>query len=81
MSKPKVIARIITLLADYQCTAEANFRPETKLREDVGLDSLDLMELVFRSETEFNVTLDKDEVAHCSTVDQFASWVHAKINP
>jgi acyl carrier protein len=41
---------------------------DTRLREDLGADSLDLLELVFALEQELGVTLDDATAAELSTI-------------
>jgi len=49
--------------------------PEHRLREDVGLDSLDLGEMVLLIEDEFGVRLEADQVKGCQTVRDLAEVI------
>jgi len=51
-----------------------NLRPETRLREDLGADSLDLTEVVMELEVHFGLNLNTREV-HISTVAEVVSYM------
>ena len=45
-----------------------DLRPETRLREDLGADSLDLVELLFEIEQELDVSIPEAEAADFRTI-------------
>lgn len=53
--------------------------PEHRLREDVGLDSLDLGEMVLLIEYEFGVRLEADQVKNCKTVRDLAETINREL--
>lgn len=52
----------------------------TRLREDLGCDSLTMMDTVFMVETLFDVKLQDEELASLSTLDDLRSHLHAKLS-
>lgn len=51
----------------------------TRLKEDLGCDSLTMMDTVFMVETLFDVKLQDEELAMLTTVDDLRTHLHAKL--
>jgi acyl carrier protein len=51
----------------------------TRLKEDLGCDSLTMMDTVFMVETLFDVKLQDEELATLTTVDDLRTHLHAKL--
>ena len=50
--------------------------PETaRLREDLGLDELDVVEFIMTIEEEFEIVLSEEEAVECETVGDFRELV------
>ena len=45
---------------------------------DLGLDSLDFLDMIVELEKAFNIKLTADEVVECKTVADLAELVHSK---
>jgi acyl carrier protein len=58
---------------ESQLTAEASFA------DDLGADSLDLVELVMALEETFDIEVDEDELKDIRTVGQAFELIYAKI--
>jgi acyl carrier protein len=43
--------------------------PEARIMEDLGADSLDMVEIAMKAEEEFNLTLPDDEAEKIATVE------------
>lgn len=57
---------------------EDKVRPESKIVEDLGADSLDVVEMLMTLEDEFNVTVSDDEAVNLKTVQQIVDLIDAK---
>jgi acyl carrier protein len=55
-------------------------RPNDHIQNDLGLDSLGVMELVADIEDRFNVTIPNDQLANMATVEDVARAL-VKLNP
>lgn len=51
---------------------------EASLRDDLGLDSLDAVELVLELETQFDVKIEDDEMQKLETVKDIIELVESK---
>lgn len=52
---------------------------ETNFVDDLGADSLDAVELVFKVEEEFNVTLSEEEASNLLTVGDIVKLLEKKV--
>ncbi len=60
---------------------ESKIQMESHLREDLGFDSLMILELVLELESTFDIAIDDHEVATFFHVEDVVTCVEAKINP
>ncbi|MBO4572183.1 MAG: acyl carrier protein [Clostridia bacterium] len=57
---------------------ESKITAESKIVEDLGADSLDVVELLMNLEEEYNISVSEDEAAKISTVGDFVALVESK---
>jgi acyl carrier protein len=50
-------------------------KPEARIMEDLGADSLDMVEIAMKAEEEFNLTLPDEEAEKIVTVDDLCEAV------
>lgn len=50
-------------------------RPEAAFIEDLGADSLDVVELIMAMESEFDIEIGDDEVEEISTVEDAVNYI------
>ncbi|MHA6195483.1 acyl carrier protein [Pseudomonas wadenswilerensis] len=68
--------RVLNIVAE---AANLDKLPDPKLRmiEDLGFDSLDLVELQAKLESEFDVSLPDETYSNFTTVAQLVTWIKA----
>ena len=71
--------RIRELIADKLGFDTVEVLPETKLIDDLGMDSLDRVELMVELEREFDISLTDEEIEIIETVQQCFDLVSTKI--
>ena len=54
-------------------------RPEASFIEDLGADSLDIVELVMEFEKEFNIDIPDEDAEKLRTVGDAVSYLEAKV--
>jgi acyl carrier protein len=69
--------RIITGLAKILKKQPSQVQKESRLIEDLMLDSLDTLDLIFRLEEEFNIEMPESEL-HFVTVQDVITYVQQK---
>ncbi len=57
---------------------EAVITPDAKLKEDMGIDSLDAMELCIALEEAYDISIEEDALAGFATVQNIVSYIDAK---
>jgi len=77
MDKEKLIATVFDILEDKLGVDREYINLESKLREDLGMDSLDVVEITMAFESEFDISMDDEVVCEFNVVQQ---WVDHLIN-
>jgi acyl carrier protein len=67
--------RIKSIIADQLGVAEDQIKPESKFIEDLGADSLDLVELIMAMEEEFQTEIPDEEAEKIRTVADAIGYV------
>lgn len=70
--------QIKKILAEQFSLNEEDITKETSFAEDIGADSLDLVELVMALEQEFDLEIDDDEVENIKTVGDAVRYIKDK---
>ena len=71
--------RIKHILADTLSYAESDIKPTDRLVDDLGADSLDIVEIVMAIEDEFNIEIPEREASGMITVQELCEYVHKHI--
>lgn len=67
--------KIITVIIDKVGVNEREISSNTRFIEDLGMDSLDLVELIMEFENEFNITLPDEKAEKIKTVGDAEKYV------
>ena len=60
--------KVQAMLAEALGLSASEIKPESRIIEDLGADSLDVVELLSRLEDEYGVTIPDDDVENLKTV-------------
>ena len=80
MTKEELIEKAIVVLAEEFEIEEAAIPPEALLTETLGLDSLDLVDVVVLVEQNFGITLKGPDFVGVATFADFYEMLWRKIN-
>lgn len=72
-----VLEKVKQIIAGKMSISEDEITVDTKLKEDLQADSLDMVELVMAAEDEFGVEIDEDAVREFSTVGDVVKYIEA----
>ena len=61
--------KLVEILVDFLSIQAQELSPDTSVKEDLALDSLDLYELVVILEEEFNVEIPTERLEEISTIE------------
>lgn len=79
MERAEVLDRIRDHLATELEIDPSRIRDETRFKEDLEADSLDLVELTVELEDHYGIRIPDDQAAKISTVGQAADFVFAHV--
>lgn len=77
MENRHMLEKIKGLVAENLNVKAGEITEETKFVDDLGADSLDLVELVMAFEEEFEVSIPEEDVANLVTVGDVVKYVEA----
>ena len=80
MTQNEIIAKAKDVLADEFEVEIETITPEAALKETLGLDSLDLVDVVVLIEQNFGVTLTANDFIGVVTFEDFYNMLEKKIN-
>ena len=80
MNAQDIFAKVQELIADEFRVDEDSITMETSFEEDLGADSVDLVEFVMAMEEEFDIgEVDEDELAELKTVGACVNFLASKL--
>jgi len=68
-------ALVSRVLQEWLGFADSEVKPESRLEEDLGADSLDLLELVMHFEDTLGITIEDEHVENIKTVQQVVDYL------
>ena len=74
----EIAEKINQALARHLRVARERIRPESLLREDLGLDSADTIELVFKLEDLFHIQVPDDDLEKFKKVSDLTAYLAQK---
>lgn len=73
--------KIIQALADYLKRDAASIHANHHLRDDLGLDSMAVIEMLYRIEEVFNLQIPDQDLVGLTTVGQVTAYVQGRVAP
>lgn len=74
-----VSERVIKVIVDRLGVDEGEVKIEASFRDDLGADSLDVVELVMELEDEFDMEISDDDAEKIGTVGDAVSYIETKV--
>jgi acyl carrier protein len=72
-------SQVIDILSSELGVEKDKIKPESKIAEDLGADSLDTVELVQVFEEKFKIDIPNEDVPKMRTVDEVISYINSRI--
>lgn len=72
-----VLEKVIEIIAEQLGVDADSITEESNLVEDLGADSLSVVDLIMSIEDEFGVQISDDEVENFHTVDQIVQYIES----
>lgn len=74
-----MIEEIIAYISAYQNIPKEKISQHSHLIKDLGMASLDMMQLIFAMEEHYGIEFDEDDFIELLTVDKIASYIEKKL--
>lgn len=71
----ETIAKVKKIIAEQLCISPDDITDDANIIEDLGADSLDVVELLMSFEDEFKVSIPDEKVAQLKTVSQIVAVI------
>jgi acyl carrier protein len=81
MQNEEIIKRINQLLVEEIEIDEAQISPAADLKKDLGIDSLDFVDLFVIIENNFGFKMKAEEMSDIKSLDDFYAYVIHRVNP
>lgn len=70
--------QVIGIIAQYLSVPEEDIGPNASLQSDVGLNSLDIINLIVEFEETFNIQIEEADIRGFQTVNDLVNYVASK---
>ena len=80
MSRQEIEEKVREFLIEDLEIDEDKIVPEGKLKDDLGIDSLDFVDIVVIVEKKFGFKIKPEEMAGRTTLGQFCDYIESKVN-
>lgn len=80
MTRIEIEEKVKNFLIEEIEIDEEKIVPEAKLREDLGIDSLDFVDIVVIVEKNFGFKIRQEEMIGVDTLKKFCDYIETKVN-
>ena len=78
MDRQEIEAKVREFLIEDLEIDEEKIQPEARLKEDIGIDSLDFVDIVVIVEKKFGFKIKTEEMANVKTFNDFCDYIEQK---
>ncbi len=79
MHKEEIISKINEILIDEIEVEEDQINPQALLKDDLGIDSLDFVDIVVIIEKNFGFKVKGEEMAKIKTLEEFYDFIGSRV--
>lgn len=74
-----VLEKVKAILSEQFDVEEDSITADTKISEDLGADSLDVVDLLMSLEDEFEIEVPDDEIENIKTVGELVKYIESNL--
>ena len=74
-----VLEKVKVILAEQFDVDEDSITNDTDLQDDLGADSLDVVDLLMSIEDEFEIEIPDEEIEHIRTVGELVNYIESNM--
>jgi acyl carrier protein len=79
MERTEIVEKVREFLIDDLEIDEEKIAADAQLKEDLGIDSLDFVDIVVIVERKFGFKIKPEEMANVKTLSQFVDYIEGKV--
>ena len=79
MTRKEIEEKVRAFLIEDLEIDEEKINDDAKLKEDMGIDSLDFVDIVVIVEKNFGFKIKPEEIAGVTTLSQFCDYIESKV--
>ena len=80
MERREIEEKVRQILIEDIEVDEENIFPEARLKEDLGIDSLDYVDIVVLINDNFGFKIKQEEMIGIDTLSKFCDYIETKVN-
>lgn len=80
MTRTEIEEKVKAFMIDELEIDEEKIAPEATLNDDLGIDSLDFVDIVVIVERNFGFKIKPEEMVGVTTLAQFCDYIESKVN-
>lgn len=80
MDKIEIQEKVINILSRHTSMDRSTILPEKSLKLDLGLDSLDVAEMVYEIEEAFGISIADESAEKIQRISDTVDYVHQRLN-
>ena len=73
-----ILEKVRQIIAEQMCLDVENVKPESHIIDDIGADSLDVVEMLMSVEEVWGIVVDDDDMRKFTTVQSVADYIESK---
>ena len=78
MSEKEIYAKIVEVIQEHE-GADFSISPELSLKDELGVDSVDLMEFIIDLEDTFAIEIPDEQIDHFKNISDIVIYIHGKL--
>ena len=78
MSEKEIYAKIVEIIQEHD-SSKLHITPELSLKEELGVDSVDLMEFIINLEEAFDIEIPDEDMDNFTTISDVVAYIHEKL--
>jgi acyl carrier protein len=79
LSEHEIFEKVRDIIVDQLGVDEEEVKPESAFVDDLGADSLDIVEVVMALEEEFEIEIPDEDAEHIRTVEEAVEYIQEKV--
>ena len=78
MSEKEIYTKIVEIIQEHD-SSKLQITPELNLKEELGVDSVDLMEFIINLEEAFDIEIPDEDMDNFKTISDVVAYIHEKL--